>query len=242
MALVSGKNTVIEALKSNRRVFKIFIEKGIRRDAKISTILEVAREKNIPVLFVDYPEAFKKGVKLKQGIAAEVEEFRYTDFDALLEEIEKFDNSLLAILDNIEDPQNFGNIIRTAEFFNVSGIVIRKRRSVQVTPVVERISQGATSKIKICRVTNLANAIDKAKSIGFFVIGLDEDSEVVLTPEKLETKTVMVLGGEDRGISRLVKEKCDLLLKLEGSGSVGSLNAASAFAAACYCYVLRLIK
>ncbi|MCX7831929.1 MAG: 23S rRNA (guanosine(2251)-2'-O)-methyltransferase RlmB [Actinobacteria bacterium] len=242
MALVAGKNTVIEALKGGRKVFKIIVEKGNHKDSKIFWILEFAREKKIPVVFVDRQEALKKGIKLKQGVAAEIEDFRYTDYDTLLELAEKQENSLLVILDNIEDPQNFGNIIRTAEFFGVSGIVIRKRRSVQVTPVVERISQGATSKVKISRVPNLASAIDKAKSKGFFVVGLDEDSKIILTPEKLEAKTLLVVGGEDRGISRLVKEKCEVLLRLEGPGSVGSLNAASAFAAACYCYVLREIK
>lgn len=239
MVLISGKNTVIEALKGRRKVFKIYVDERFIKDAKVSWIIEQAKSSGIPIKFFKSNDPRFQRSKIRQGVAAEVEDFSYVDFEGLLSETEKREDSLIVFLDGIEDPQNFGNIIRTSEFFGVQGIVIRKKRSVQVTPVVERISQGASSNVMIARVSNIARAIEKARKAGFFIIGLEEDSEKVLKPESFYKKTALVVGGENTGISRIVREKCDVLLKLAGMGKVGSLNAASAFAAACYCYMLR---
>lgn len=241
LAFVTGKNTVLEALKGKRKVFKVIIFKEYFQDEKISEIYKEAKKRGVTVELIGKERAFELGLRVKQGVAAELEEYPYEDFEKLVSIASSKDSALLVFLDNLEDPQNFGNIIRTAEFFGALGIVIRKKRSVQVTPVVERISQGASSYLKIARVANISQSLKKVKEAGFFVIGLDEKAEETLTPEKFSKKTALVLGGEDKGLSRLTKENCDLLLKLKGSGKTTSLNAASAFSAACYCYVLKLL-
>ena len=240
--MITGRNTVLEALKGKRRVYRLFILKRHKEKPQLKEIVKLAVDRKVPVEWVDEGSKRLAYLHFKQGIAAEVEEFPYMDFDRLVDEASQNPAALLVVVDNLEDPQNFGNILRTAEFFGAGGVIIRKKRSVQVTPVVERISQGAASYLKIARVANLSKAIKRLKEAGFFVAGLDASAPLVLKPDVLELKTVLVVGGEDRGLSRLVKENCDALFKLEGTGKVGSLNAASAFAAAAYCYVLRKLS
>lgn len=238
MAFVTGKNTVIEALRGRRRVFRIFIEKHDIKDPKIAEILAKARSSDIPVSFISKEDAQRLGLKIKQHVAAEVEEYRYADIQEIFRRAGSKEASMIVFLDGVEDPQNFGNIIRTAEFFGADGIVIRKKRSVQVTPVVERISQGAASGILISRVPNIARSVEMAKNEGFYVIGLEADGREVLAPLAISRKTAFVLGGENTGLSRLVREKCDAVMRIEGKGTLNSLNVASAFAVACYCFYL----
>lgn len=238
MAFVTGKNTVIEALKSSRKVFRIFVVKSGLEDPKIAWILAKARTSGIPVTFLDKEEAGKLDFKIRQHVAAEVEDYKYADLRDILVRARSSRSSLVVFLDGVEDPQNFGNIVRTAEFFGSHGIVIRKKRSVQVTPVVERISQGAASRILISRVPNIARSIEMAKEEGFYVIGLEADGESILVPSEVPVKTAFVVGGENTGLSRLVREKCDAVMRIEGKGTINSLNVASAFAIACYCYSL----
>lgn len=240
--VITGRNTVLEALKGERRVFRVFILKRYREKPQLKELVKLAENKGVPVEWVDEGSGRLEHLHFRQGIAAEVEEFSYTDFDNLIDDAIQSSSSLLVIVDNLEDPQNLGNILRTAEFFGAGGVIIRKKRSVQVTPVVERISQGAAGYLKIARVANLSQAIERLKEANIFVAGLDASAPLVLKPDMLELKTAIVIGGEDKGLSRLVKEKCDALFRLEGSGKVGSLNAASAFAAAAYCYILRKLS
>jgi 23S rRNA (guanosine2251-2'-O)-methyltransferase len=240
LPFITGRNSVLEALKGRRKIYRLFVLKNQAEKPQLKEIIGLASTKKVRVVWLEKEAETLKHLKLKQGVAAEVEEFSYTDFDRFLEEVTKKPTSFVVVVDNLEDPQNFGNLLRTAEFFGADGVIIRKKRSVQVTPVVERISQGATNHLKIARVANLSRAIESLKNADFFVAGLDAAATEVLKPETLAPKTVLVVGGEDRGLSRLVKEKCDNLFRIEGYGKLTSLNAASAFAAAAYCYVLRM--
>lgn len=242
MVIITGRNTVFEALRIGRRVKKIYLSERFQNNPKYKLLLNEANKRGVEVKFLKDEELKKISSKIKQGVAAEAEDFNYADFDSIIAETSKMTKSMIAFLDGLEDPQNLGNILRTAGFIGTSGIVIRKKRSVQVTPVVERISQGAALTVPVARVSNLRSAILKAKEASFWVVGLEADGDTIIKPEILPEKCAFVIGGEDTGISRLVKEECDFIMKIEGSGAVSSLNAASAFAIASYCWKLRILK
>jgi 23S rRNA (guanosine2251-2'-O)-methyltransferase len=242
MVILTGRNTVLEALRIGRRVRRIYLSLHFQNNPKYRLLLSEAKKKGVEVRILNDDELRRICPKIRQGIAAEAEDFSYADFDSILAENLKISKSMMAFLDGLEDPQNLGNILRTAGFIGASGIVLRKKRSVQVTPVVERISQGAALTVPVARVSNLRSAVLKAKEAGFWVVGLEADGDIILKPEALPEKCAFVIGGEDTGISRLVREECDYIVKIEGSGAVSSLNAASAFAVASYCWKLRVIK
>ncbi len=236
MIFITGRNSVEEALKSRRYVERVFISEKHRNDSRYLKLVEIARKKGVQVDFIPEKRLFELTDKVKQGILAKVEDFKYVEIEEIAESLNDAPSALIVVLDSVEDPQNLGNIIRTAEFFGADAVVIRKKRSAQVTPVVERISQGATNYIRISRVPNIARALNLLKENDFFVVGLTAKSQNVLVPDVFRGRTVIVVGGEDKGLSRLTEEACDVLVALPGKGSTGSLNAASAFAAAAYCW------
>ncbi|HPF43522.1 MAG TPA: 23S rRNA (guanosine(2251)-2'-O)-methyltransferase RlmB [Syntrophomonadaceae bacterium] len=223
---IAGVNSIMEALKGQRKVHKIFIQEG-RQGNKIEELVTYARKKGV---FVQYLEKSRLDAMYTasnhQGVVAQISAFDYSEIGEVLEKacLEKHEPFIL-ILDGIEDPQNFGSIIRTAEAAGVHGIVIPKHNSTEVTAAVARASAGAVEHILIIRETNLVNTINFLKQQGFWIIGADMQGEKEYFNTVIPAPTALVIGGEGRGIRRLVRENCDLLLNIPMTGKIGSLNA-----------------
>lgn len=211
---ICGANSVLEALKSGK-VSKIYYSS---ENPKIVEVVEIARKMKIPV--------YK--AKIQEKICAEISPISYSDLESIAKKA-LTENSFILVLDNVNDPQNLGACIRTAEFFGCAGVVIKKRRGVQITEGVVRASMGAVFHLKIACEENLANTIRKLKDYGFFVLGADLDGKD-LRKFSLKPPIVIVIGGEDKGISRGVKKLCDEVAKIPGVGKVGSLNLSVASA------------
>lgn len=218
---VFGKNVALEYLKSMKKIKKAYLyEKFNDRD-----IINLLNKRNIVIKYLNKFEMDKKEKGLHQGIILEVEDYKYF----VLDDIIKMDNPLIVMLDHLEDPHNFGAIIRTCEAAGVDGIIIPNNRSVEVNATVIKTSVGTTEKVKIIRVSNLINAIDKMKKEGFWIFGTDMDGTDY---DKLDYKgkTCIICGNEGNGMSRLIKENCDFIASIPMKGSVNSLNASVATA------------
>ncbi|AEA46613.1 23S rRNA (guanosine(2251)-2'-O)-methyltransferase RlmB [Archaeoglobus veneficus] len=209
---VYGVNSVVEALKA-KKANKVYLATGNRRDR----LERMARRAGVPIVYV--PK--EKLPPDSQGVAADISPIRYHDVDYLIELCLR-KNSFLLFLDGVEDPRNLGAAIRTAEFFGCAGVVIPKRRAVQVNETVVKVSAGAALHVSIAR-DNITNALKKAKKFGIKVIGAELDGENIENAD-LTPPAALVIGGEDRGISQPVRKLCDFLVKIPGRGKVGSLN------------------
>jgi len=213
---VMGVNSVVEALKSGS-VNKIYVDKDFK-NPRIKNVIALAKKKGIPIVYVPRNSLPKES----RGIVAEISPIKYVDFDYLIEKCLK-ENSFLLFLDSVEDPNNMGAILRSAEFFGCSGVVIPKRRCVQINETVVKASAGAVFHLSIARVENLANALKKLKKYGITVVGADLDGEPLKNVD-LSPPLAIVVGGEDKGISKPVKKQCDFIAKIEGKGKINSLN------------------
>lgn len=216
---VYGKNVVIETLKNNQPIKKAIIYKNFQD----KNIISALQKKNIPIKFVEKFELDKLANGNHQGIMISIPDYEYVSLDELLEK----ENPLLVILDHLEDPHNLGAIVRTCEAAGVDGIIIPKNRSVEVTSTVMRTSVGALDYIKIARVTNLTETMNYLKKQGFWIVGTDMDGEDYQEID-YRGKTVLVIGNEGSGMSRLVKENCDFIASIPMNGHVNSLNASVA--------------
>lgn len=216
---VYGKNVVIETLKNNKPIKKAIIYKNFQD----KNIISALQKKNIPIKFVEKFELDKLANGNHQGIMISIPDYEYVSLDELLEK----ENPLLVILDHLEDPHNLGAIVRTCEAAGVDGIIIPKNRSVEVTSTVMRTSVGALDYVKIARVTNLTETMNYLKKQGFWIVGTDMDGEDYQEID-YRGKTVLVIGNEGSGMSRLVKENCDFIASIPMNGHVNSLNASVA--------------
>lgn len=230
---IVGRNPVIEALKSEREVEKVLVAKGELKGS-INKIFGIAKDKSIPIQYVDknrldmISEEGGGGIP-HQGVAALVTSFKYSSIeDILLRGEELGEEPFIIILDEIEDPHNLGSIIRTAECAGVHGIVIPKRRSASVTMAVVKASAGAVEHMRIAKVNNITNTILELKDSGLWIYGADVDGEEYYFERDFSGPKVLVIGSEGKGISRLVKENCDFLVKIPMLGKVSSLNASNA--------------
>ncbi len=198
------------------------------------TILEAAKQASIPVERVERSVLDSAGDR-HQGVVAEVEPYPYSDLHSILEAVNA-DNSrtLILILDQLQDPQNFGTLIRTADAVGVDGILIPKRGAAGVTPAVVSASSGASEHLRIARI-NLARAMEELKESDVWIAGLDNETDArdIYTAE-LEPPLAIVVGAEGHGLRRLVRESCDYLVRIPMQGSVASLNAAVAGSIALY--------
>ena len=216
---VYGKNVVIETLKNNQPIKKAIIYKNFQD----KNIISALQKKNIPIKFVEKFELDKLANGNHQGIMISIPDYEYVSLDELLEK----ENPLLVILDHLEDPHNLGAIVRTCEAAGVDGIIIPKNRSVEVTSTVMHTSVGALDYVKIARVTNLTETMNYLKKQGFWIVGTDMDGEDYQEID-YRGKTVLVIGNEGSGMSRLVKENCDFIASIPMNGHVNSLNASVA--------------
>lgn len=222
--IISGRNPVAEALRSGRNIESILVAKGEKNGA-ISVILAKAKDKGIPIKEVDSKKLEFLGGKNHQGIAAIASVKEYSTIDDIFNLAkEKNESPFIIILDNIEDPHNLGAILRTAECAGVHGVIIPKRRAAGLTYSVGKASAGAVEYIPVARVTNLSAAIDELKERGVWIYGADMKGECWCQND-LKGSIALVIGSEGEGISRLIKEKCDIMLSLPMKGKINSLNA-----------------
>lgn len=227
--IIEGRNAVIEALKSNKTIEQIFVANG-EISGSINTVLKLAKEKRIVIKHVDRKKLDRLSqTGSHQGVIAQVTPYEYCSVEDILEFArEKVENEFIIILDQIEDPHNFGSIIRTAETCGVHGIIIPKRRNVGVTPTVYKTSAGAVEHMKIAKVSNINSTIDELKENGIWVYGADMQGESYCFDSKLNGRVALVIGSEGKGMSKLTKDKCDVLLKIPMVGKISSLNASVA--------------
>lgn len=219
--LIYGKTVVLSALEANRRFYNVYI--SYSKD--LDEIIFKLKEKKIP--YKEVPKSFldKKTKGVHQGVIAEVEEYKYYSLSDIIGST-KSSYPLLIILDGIEDPHNLGAIIRTCDAAGVDGIIIPKHRSVRLSDTVAKVSTGAIEYVKVAQVANLTNTIKELKKNSFWIVGAEYNSKSVdYTTLKYDMPVALVIGSEGRGISRLVKENCDFLVKIPMKGKVNSLNA-----------------
>ena len=223
---VEGRNAVLELLKSDKDINKIFVTKG-EKHGSINKIISMAKEKRIVIVEKDK----KQMQQMAQNenyleVIAIVPPFEYCEIEDILEEAKKKNESpFILILDGIEDPHNLGSIIRTAETAGVHGIIIPKRRAATVNSTVGKVSAGAVEYMKIARVTNISNTIEKLKQQGIWICGTDINANKYYYKEDFTGPIGIVIGNEGTGISEKVKKNCDFLTKIPMKGKVSSLNA-----------------
>lgn len=229
--ILYGKNPLTEFIATcPEMIEEIFILQGINRK-EINRITSGTESNNIKISYISKARMEQLcGTSKHQGVAARINDFEYTHLDRLFEASrDKKSCSTVVVLDHLEDPQNFGAILRTAGYFDIDGIIIPKDRAVPVTPSVIKVSAGAASTVPVSMVTNLSNTIRKLKDKGYWIVGTDAGEGTDI--QKLDINDldiVVVVGNESGGMSRKLKELCDFVVKIKGYGKVESLNVSVA--------------
>lgn len=216
---VFGKNVAIETITQGKKIDKVFLADNFSD----KDIIGLLNKKNINPIILPRREMDKKVSGLHQGIILSIEDYKYND----IKEILNLDNPLIIILDHIEDPHNFGAIIRTCEAAGVDGIIIPNDRSVEVNGTVVKTSAGTAEKVKIIRVTNIVSTIKELKKKGFWIYGTDMNG-TNYSQLDYNGKTAIICGNEGKGMSKLVEENCDFIASIPMYGDVNSLNASVA--------------
>jgi 23S rRNA (guanosine2251-2'-O)-methyltransferase len=227
-----GRNAVREALRARRRrVERVFLAEGVQEKGPIEEVLRLCGEARIVVQRVRRQELDRLGGALEhQGVAAQVSEYPYVDLAQLLAFASaQQEAAFLLVLDCLQDPQNVGSLLRTAEAVGVHGVIMPTRRAVGITPAVSRASAGAVEHLRVAQVSNLAQALEALKARGTWVVGLESRPSLPdYRSADLNMPLALVVGSEGYGMRRLIAEKCDLLLRLPMRGHVGSLNVSVA--------------
>ena len=225
---IEGRNAVLESLRAGRKIYRIWIQSDARGIA-IQEIRQLAEKNRIPLEETDVKSLSQRSkTGHPQGVIARVEGWRYASVSELLERAGQ-QPPFIILLDGIEDPQNLGSIMRTAEVAGVHGIIIPEHRAAQITPAVARASAGATEYMPVSRVTNLVRTMEELKKQGVWFIGAETDGiDYWNSPVDWRGPLGLVIGGEGKGLGRLVKEHCDALISLPMLGRIGSLNASVA--------------
>ena len=233
--VIVGRNAVTEALKSGRAVNRLLVAEGDGQGS-IREIVRLARESGAIVETVARSkiEAVARGFR-HQGVLAYTSPVDYMPLDELLEAARaKSDAPFLLLLDELEDPHNLGAILRTADAVGVDGVLIPRRRSCPLSATVAKTSAGAVEYVPVARIGNIAQTIKALKDEGFWIIGADMDGTTDYFDADLTGATVLVVGNEGRGISRLVRESCDILVRIPMLGKINSLNVSVAGAVLMY--------
>ncbi|WP_411345090.1 23S rRNA (guanosine(2251)-2'-O)-methyltransferase RlmB [Paenibacillus sp. WLX1005] len=227
---IAGKHSVTEALRAGRSINKIWIADGAQKNL-VQPVVAEAREKGIVIQYVDKRklDSFVPGVQ-HQGVIAQAAPYEYAEVEDILAAAHaKGEAPFILLLDEIEDPHNLGSILRTADCTGVHGVIIPKRRSAGITATVSKTSAGAVEYVPVARVTNLGQTIDRLKEQGVWVVGTDVNTDSSLYQADVFTGPVaVVIGNEGKGMGRLIREKCDVLVQLPMQGQINSLNASVA--------------
>ncbi|WP_050613614.1 23S rRNA (guanosine(2251)-2'-O)-methyltransferase RlmB [Bacillus testis] len=225
---IIGRNPVIEALKSERDINKIWIAEGSQKGS-MSQVINLAKEKKVMTQIVPKKKIDGMVDGIHQGVVAAVAAYRYAELDDLFAVAEKRNEApFFLILDELEDPHNLGSIMRTADATGAHGIIIPKRRSVGLTATVAKASTGAIEYIPVARVTNLGQTIEKLKERGLWIVGTDAKGSDDYRSLDGNMSIGIIIGSEGKGMGRLLKDKCDFLVHMPMVGKVTSLNASVA--------------
>ncbi|HYH01870.1 MAG TPA: 23S rRNA (guanosine(2251)-2'-O)-methyltransferase RlmB [Bacillota bacterium] len=226
---IEGRNPVLEALRAGHEIIKISVLKG-ETSGSLKSIIDLAGRKNIPVNYVETLVLDKMATtRNHQGVIAHAASYKYATVEAILEQAaRKGEPPFILLLDGVEDPQNLGSIIRTAEAAGVHGIIIPERRAAGLSGAVSRASAGAIEYVPVARVTNLNRTIEELKKAGLWFTGAEMTGKIDFQQADLKGPIGLVLGGEGKGISRLVAEHCDQMIRLPMWGQVNSLNVSVA--------------
>jgi len=235
MPYVAGRNAVLEAIQAAKRVRRLLIDAAPRiSDADIRRVVGAAESAGIPIERVQRTRLDAIALR-HQGVIAEVDSFAYTPFHELEERVRAAGReALVLVLDSLQDPQNFGTLLRTALAVRATGVVIPERRAVGVTPAVSRASAGAVEHLAVSQVPNLTRALESLKRLGVWVVGLDAHAGIPYDEPDLSGPLALVIGSEGSGLGRLVREHCDIVVHLPMAGRTESLNAAVAGSIALY--------
>lgn len=225
---IGGRNPVLEALRSGREIQQILVAEGSNKGV-MQQVVCLAKERKIDVRFVPKVKIDKVAEGAHQGVAAQVAAYHYYELDDLFKRAEeKGEQPFFIILDELEDPHNLGSIMRTADAVGAHGIIIPKRRSVSLTQTVAKASTGAIEYIPVVRVTNISQTMEELQKRGLWIFGTDASGSSDYRTMDAELALALVIGSEGKGMSRLVREKCDFLIHLPMIGKVTSLNASVA--------------
>ena len=235
---IIGRNAVMEALRTDREIERLIVlrqKPGAKAEGSLKKILAKARDRHIPVDYADRAGLDRiVGGGTHQGVIATVSDYEYRTVEDLMRTAEERNETpFLIILDGLEDPHNLGAIMRTAECAGAHGIIIPERRAVTVNATVMKTSAGAAEHIGCARVTNIARTIEQLQEQGIWIYGCDMDGASLYETD-LKGPAAIVIGNEGRGISRLVREKCDFIISIPMKGQINSLNASNAAAIVTY--------
>lgn len=230
-----GRNAVFELLKTEQNIDKILIEKNPQ--GSLTKIFAEARKKGVRVQFVDKKVLDKESIEGRhQGVVAFSTDYEYAPLEEILSSANG--NGLVVVCDGIEDVHNLGSIIRVAECAGANGVIIPANKSASVTEAVIRISAGAAEHIKVAKVNSLTRTVEELKKAGYWLYALEADGEDIYKSD-LSGNVALVIGGEDSGVRRIIREKCDYTLALPLHGKVNSLNASVALGVAVYEVIRR---
>ena len=224
--IVSGRNAVLEALRASVPATELIVARSIDVDDRVAESLQLALHQQLPIREVHRAEL--EGINANsQGIILAIKPYQYSSFQEITERANH--PILIVALDGVTDPRNLGAIVRSAAAFGAAGVVMTERRAAAMTASAWKSSAGAAARLPVAQVTNMARTIDDAKKLGCFVIGLDGESDETLSGMKVAKENVMiVVGSEGKGLSRLVREKCDLVVSIPMRATTESLNASVA--------------
>lgn len=225
--IIFGIHPVQEALRNGRTFERLYVNQK-RKGKAITAILALAKAHHIEIRFEAWERLTTRagGKTTHQGIVGIIPSFSYTSLEELLFRSQQFDEpAFFLILDQIQDPHNLGAILRSAECAGVHGVVIPKRKSAEVTPTVTKVSAGATTYLPVCRVSNIAASIEGLQRQNIWVIGTSATAKQRYTQADFTLPVAIVIGNEEKGIRRLVAEKCDLMVSIPLYGEISSLNA-----------------
>jgi 23S rRNA (guanosine2251-2'-O)-methyltransferase len=224
--IVSGRNAVLEALRASVPATELIVARSIDVDDRVAESLQLALHHQLPIREVHRAEL--EGINANsQGIILAIKPYQYSSFQEITERANH--PILIVALDGVTDPRNLGAIVRSAAAFGAAGVVMTERRAAAMTASAWKSSAGSAARLPVAQVTNMARTIDDAKKLGCFVIGLDGESDQTLSGMKVAKENVMiVVGSEGKGLSRLVREKCDLVVSIPMRATTESLNASVA--------------
>lgn len=228
--IVYGKNSVKNEIET-KTITKIYLQKT----GNYSEVLPKIKAKNIPYVFVE--KAFLDKMTQNQnhqGIVAISSEVKLLELEELIAKNKNVENPLIIMVDELQDPQNLGSVLRVVDAFAINGVIFNKRRSAQITSTVAKVSTGAINYVDLVRSNNLRQSIKKLKENGYFCAYLDMDGANEVNEVNYDMPLVVIIGGEDKGVTESMKKEADLGIKIKMSGHVNSLNVASAISILCY--------
>jgi 23S rRNA (guanosine2251-2'-O)-methyltransferase len=225
--IIVGKNAVAEAIKAGRKIEEVYIQENTNKE-----LLVEVQKRQLKTRLMAKQELQQLLPRHHQGIGAKVEDYVYMDLEDAIKKDKS--NKVFVMLDGLEDPHNLGAILRSADAFGVDGIIVPKNRSVGITDTVVKVSTGAIEYVDIIQVTNLHQTLRTLKERGFWVVGTDMDTQDTIHDFHVDTDLCIVIGSEGKGMSRLIRDNCDYIVKIPMEGHVNSLNASVSCALVLY--------